>query len=137
MDTQLLLKREIFTQNSTIGRLFIGDQFECFVLEDRVRPAKIKHETAIPAGKYQVVLAFSNRFQKVLPRLLNVPNYDGILIHPGNTAADTSGCLLPGRTRNVDFVGDSRTAFNQLFKKLQAANKKGKVWIEIVQPNPV
>lgn len=72
---ELKLIREVFTEESTIGKLFINGQFHCFTLEDKVRPEKIKSITAIPAGRYEIAITFSNRFQEMMPLLLNVPNY--------------------------------------------------------------
>ena len=71
----LRVKRLEFSDDSTIGELSVDGQFECYTLEDKVRPVKIKGKTAIPAGQYEVVINFSQRFQKPLPLLLNVPNF--------------------------------------------------------------
>jgi hypothetical protein len=127
----LKLVRRTLTEQSTIGTLSINGVFECFTLEDRVRPVKIHGATAIPAGIYEITITFSDRFQKPLPLLLNVPNFAGIRIHPGNTAADTEGCILVGTTERKDFIGRSRVAFKALFAKLEAALKKEKVFIEV------
>jgi hypothetical protein len=127
----LKLVRRTLTEQSTIGTLSINGVFECFTLEDRVRPVKIHGATAIPAGIYEITITFSDRFQKPLPLLLNVPNFAGIRIHPGNTAADTEGCILVGRTERKDFIGNSRVAFRALFTKLEAALRKEKVFIEV------
>jgi hypothetical protein len=127
----LKLVRRTLTEQSTIGTLSINGIFECFTLEDRVRPVKIHGATAIPAGIYEVAITFSDRFQKPLPLLLNVPNFAGIRIHPGNTAADTEGCILVGTTERKDFVGSSRVAFRALFTKLDAALRREKVFIEV------
>lgn len=126
------VEREEFTNKSTIGRLFIDGVFQCFTLEDVVRPVKIKGMTAIAAGMYEVVVSFSARFQRALPLLLNVPNFDGVRIHTGNTDADTEGCLLVGQSKSKDFVGASRAAFAPLFARIQAALPREKVFIEIV-----
>jgi hypothetical protein len=69
-----------------------------------------------------VVIAFSRKFKRRMPRLQNVPNFQGILIHWGNTAADTEGCILVGLSKSKDFIGSSKVAFNALFKKLDAAS---------------
>lgn len=134
----LTLKRGPSSDKSTIGELFFGDaedgHLECYILEDPVRPEKIKHKTAIPAGKYEIIINFSNRFQKNMPLLLNVPNYKGIRIHPGNTAKDTSGCLLPGTSKGIDFVGQSRKAYSRLLDKIRFALQHGKVFIDILSP---
>ena len=133
VDLILTQHRTWLTPDSTISKLTIEGQHECFILEDVVRPAGIKvlGKTAIPPGRYEVVITFSNRFQKPLPLLLRVPNFEGIRIHPGNTAADTEGCLLPGTTRAINSVGGSRSAWAKIFAKIKAAAKVGKVWIEI------
>ncbi len=128
----LRLTRKTFTEESTIGELSVNGKFECFTLEDKVRAVKIHGRTAIPAGIYEVVITFSDRFKKQLPLLLNVPNFAGIRIHPGNKAADTEGCILVGTTQGKDFIGNSRVAFKALFDKLQTAMKKEKVFIEVV-----
>lgn len=128
----LLLIRQTFTERSTIGELSVDGTFECYVLEDVARPVKIKGKTCIPAGRYKIIIAPSNRFKRNLPRLLDVPGFAGILIHPGNKAEDTEGCLLVGQTRSPDFVGQSRAAFGALFPKLQGALKRGQeISIEI------
>lgn len=127
----LKLVRRTLTEQSTIGTLSINGVFECFTLEDRVRPVKIHGATAIPAGIYEVAITFSDRFRKPLPLLLNVPNFAGIRIHPGNTAEDTEGCILVGTTERKDFIGNSRVAFKALFTKLDAALRREKVFIEV------
>jgi hypothetical protein len=130
---QLQLVRKEFTDNSTIGELSVDGAFECFTLEDVVRDEKIKGETAIPAGTYEVAVTFSNKFQKLLPLLLNVPNFEGVRIHSGNKPEDTEGCILVGQTKAEDFVGGSRAAFAPLFQKIQDAVKTEKVFIEITE----
>ncbi len=140
---ELQLTRQVKTNRSTIGELKINGVFECFVLEDRDRglkqtmpiseltELKVRTRTAIPAGRYEIVVSFSQRFQKMLPLLLNVPAFEGIRIHPGNTDADTEGCLLPGRNKMPDMVTNSRVAFKALFDKIQSAMRKEKVFITI------
>jgi hypothetical protein len=118
---QITIKRLYKTNTSTIGELFIDGIFECFTLEDVERPVKIKNETAIPKGTYKVIINQSNRFKRLLPLLLNVPNFEGIRIHSGNSNHDTEGCILVGQTRNKNYIGQSRKAFNKLFKKMQGA----------------
>mgnify|MGYP000898351991 FL=1 len=116
---KLYLKRIHKTEHSTIGELYIDGKFQCYTLEDVEREVKIKNETAIPKGTYKIVITYSNRFKKQLPLLLNVPNFEGIRIHSGNTNHDTEGCILIGQTRSNDFIGSSRNAFNELFKKIK------------------
>lgn len=119
----LTLKREESTKHSTPGRLYVDGKFECYTLEDVVRPEKIKGETAIDAGTYKVIIDMSNRFKRHLPLLLDVPNFAGVRIHPGNTDRDTEGCILVGDSPAVDFLGSSRAAFDRLFSKMQNARK--------------
>lgn len=119
-----------------ISRLYINGVYECYIMEDILRDVKIKGITAIPRGLYDVVVTMSNRFKRPLPILLNVPNYEGIRIHSGNTSLNTEGCLLPGmRLGSLNgrrAVLDSKTAFNKLFDKINIALSKGeKVTIEL------
>ena len=131
---ELQLKRNKFTPTSTVGRLFVDGTFECFTLEDTVRPQgqKVYGKTAISAGKYRVAISMSNRFKRLMPILIDVPNFEGVRIHPGNTAEDTDGCILVGETYDDDFIGNSRAAYEKLFTKLLAAfNRHEEIWIEI------
>lgn len=122
---KLLLEREPSSQFCTIGKLYVDDNLHCFTLEDVVRPEKIKGETAIPAGTYQVVVDWSMRFKTFLPRLLKVPDFVGVRIHPGNTATDTEGCILLGKYHDTNVITHSREAFAEFFPKLQAALARG------------
>lgn len=118
---KLLLKRITKTNNSTIGELYINGVFQCYTLEDKEREVKIKNETAIPKGTYKVIINRSNRFKIDLPLLLNVPNFEVVRIHTGNSNHDTEGCILVGQTRSTDFIGNSRKAFKNLFDKMKLA----------------
>lgn len=132
----IFLKREASTELSTIGELTIPDLgFRCWVLEDPVRPVKIATKTAIAEGRYEVIVNWSNRFKRNLPLLLNVPEFQGIRIHAGNTADDTEGCLLVGHTRKrTDFIGRSKAAFDVLNDIITEALSEGKVFITILNP---
>lgn len=131
----------------TISKVFINDVAFSYCLEDKDRniynmnsleeilKVKVKHETAIPYGTYQVVMSFSDRFQKYLPELLNVPGFSGIRIHSGNTEVDSSGCLLLGQlTGNpADHkVVNSRTTMTAFIKLISSVLKKEKIFIEIL-----
>lgn len=132
---ELTLVRTWDSAQSTIGELYVNEVPErfCYVLEDVVRSGpKVYGNTAIPSGRYEIAITFSNRFQKYLPLLINVPGFAGIRIHPGNTAADTEGCLLPGFTKGKNFVGESRKAFNILFAMMKKVEKKEKIHILII-----
>jgi hypothetical protein len=143
---EIILTPFIKTNKSTTSELTIaGNPFKCFVLEDVDRGLKQTEslesiklrkkfaETAIPAGKYEVVINFSNRFQKFLPQLLNVPGFEGIRIHPGNAPADTEGCLLPGMEHGANTVIKSMIAFNKLMNIIMPAAKKEKIFITITR----
>ena len=135
---EIKLVREQYKPDSTIGRLLVDGTFECFTLEDGVRTNKVFGETAIPPGNYRVTVTMSPRFKRLLPRLHDVPNFDGVLIHPGNTAADTHGCILVGQAwqPGQETISASRAAFAALFAKIQEAlANAGDVSIEIVQQN--
>jgi len=127
----LKLIRRYPSADCVIGELFVNNVFECYTCEDVERPVKIAGVTAIPRGIYEVVITYSERFKKPLPLLLNVPGYEGIRIHPGNTAADTEGCILPGKEKSATSVSQSVAAFTELFEKLQFAVKTEKIYIEV------
>ena len=120
---KLLLKRLHKTQHSTTGELYVDGKFECYTLEDVEREVKIPGETAIPKGTYRVGITLSNRFKRLLPILIGVKNFEGVRIHSGNNNHQTEGCILVGQTRADDYVGDSRLAFDKLFKKMQLAKE--------------
>ena len=130
---KLKLIRKEFTPRTTIGDFLVDEVFECYSLEDVVREVgvKVPGKTAIPEGVYNVALTFSNRFQRVLPVLIGVPSFTDILIHSGNTEADTEGCLLVGQTKAENFIGNSRAAFKVFFPKIKAALEVEKVKIEV------
>lgn len=131
---KLTLMRFDLQTNYTIGRLSVDGAFECYTLEDTVRPpgVKVSGATAIPAGAYAVTIDESQRFGRKMPHILDVPGFAGIRIHSGNTAADTEGCILVGKMRAGASVQLSRAAFDALFPKLEAALAAGgPVTIEI------
>lgn len=118
---KLVLKRLHKTNNSTIGELTLDGIFQCYTLEDIEREVKVKSETAIPKGTYKIIINQSNRFKRLLPLLINVPGFEGVRIHSGNSNYDTEGCILVGETRGKDFIGKSRKAFDKLFEKMKKA----------------
>ena len=95
----LRIDRLYMKPSYTIGKLYVDGQYFCDTLEDAVRDVKIAGKTAIPAGTYKVITSFSNRFCKIMPEILGVPNFTGVRIHSGNTAADTAGCVLVGENK--------------------------------------
>jgi hypothetical protein len=119
---QIQVLREQQVGNATIGSLLIDGAFQCYTLEDIVRDGpKVMHETAIPAGTYKVIINFSTRFKRELPLLLDVPNFTGVRIHPGNTAANTSGCILVGTAKSQNSILNSVKAFTPLYEKMLSA----------------
>mgnify|MGYP001576927075 CR=1 FL=1 len=127
-------KRTRYTDRSTTSDLSVGGKHECWILEDTRRPdgEKVYGRTCIPPGRYKVIITRSQRFGVDLPLLVDVSGFSGVRIHPGNTDADTEGCLLPGRTRATDRVGESRVAFDALFAKIKDAIDDGEgCWITV------
>ena len=124
----------------TIGKLYLNGVYFCDTLEDtdrglyqgmplqKIKDLKIKGATAIPKGKYKVTMnvvspKFSKRAtyqfcQGKLPRLLNVDGYEGVLIHIGNTAKDTEGCILVGQNKVVGQVINSTVTFQKLYAEM-------------------
>lgn len=143
---ELTLKRETFTEESTIGKLSINGVFECFILEDKDRSLtdtmplaeivakKIYGKTAIPYGRYEIDWTMSARFKTMMPILKNVKGYDGIRIHKGNTSIDTLGCLICGTKKASNKVIESTAATNKLYVKIAEAKIKGqKIYITITK----
>jgi N-acetylmuramoyl-L-alanine amidase len=130
---ELTLNRKIYTETTTIGELLVNGKFHCYTLEDKDRPnePKVFGKTAIPEGKYEVAVTYSNRFKARMPLLLNVPNFEGIRIHTGNTAEHTHGCLLVGLSKTDNKVLQSTDAYKSLFPIIDAAAKVGKCFITI------
>ena len=141
---ELYLRRTPSRKTCTISPLFIDDTslHGCWILEDVVREVagepvakwKVQNETAIPRGRYKVVMSLSKRFKKVTPELLKVPGFTGIRIHAGNKSIDTEGCLIAGTAIGDDneSVTGSRIACNALVEKIAAAIYEGEeVWITV------
>lgn len=133
---ELTLNRIFLGSSATIGELLINDKHLCDTLEDRVRPEgeKVYGKTAIPEGKYEIELTHSPRFKKILPEILNVPNFSGIRIHTGNSSKDTEGCIIVGTWdgEKEDWAGSSKIAFDELMTLLEeATNNKEKVTITV------
>lgn len=117
----------------TISRLYVNGELLCNALEDtdrglrqdmtteEIKKRKVYGATAIPSGSYECVYTYSNRFKKNLPLLKDVPGFDGIRIHSGNTAKDTEGCILPGRNTQKGMVTDSRVWTDKLVSMMKAA----------------
>jgi hypothetical protein len=151
---KLTLIRKYPKPKYTIGKLYINGEYFCDTIEDTDRgltqtmpkeeilAKKIKTQTAIPRGTYQVYMKMqSPKFATTpayafckgyLPRLLKVPGYEGILIHIGNKATQTAGCILVGKNKAVGKVLESTETFRSLYSILKEADQKGeKIYIEI------
>ena len=143
----LQLKRIYTCNDYTIGHLYIDGTYICDTIEDKDRMLdskmslteilniKVAHQTAIPTGRYNILMnvispKYSQRpyYQTVckgkVPRLDNVKGFSGVLIHVGNTADDSSGCILVGYNKVKGKVLYSKSAFELLYNKLLVANKK-------------
>ena len=146
---ELVLKRIAKKKEYTIGRLYIKEDvldeystgekltYLCDTLEPKWRDYahganKVKGKSAIPEGRYPVVITYSTKFKMWLPLLIGVLNFIGILIHAGNTVKDTKGCILVGENKEVGKVLNSRKYVNIVKQKIVEAKDKGEgVWIEI------
>lgn len=146
---KLLLDRKYKKSTYTIGRLFLNDEFFCNTMEDKDRGLKQtmsigqiagikkKSVTAIPSGTYNIRMDImspkystkpwyvQNCNNARMPRLENVPGFEGILIHPGNTAADSEGCILVGVNDVQGMITKSKETFIRLYNKMYNAHKKG------------
>lgn len=123
---QVNKRRCIFSEKSTISEAYINNEFICYFLEDRDRgllqsmsleqanKIKVKKETCIPYGTYEIDITLSQRFGVWLPLYLNVLAFGGIREHTGNDSGDTEGCPLPGLKKGVDTVSESTLAFYKL-----------------------
>ena len=138
---ELKVIRKEFSSKTSIGELYINDVFFCYTLEDtdrnlmqtmgkkEIEELKIYGKTAIPYGRYEVIMSWSNKFKCIMPLVNGVVGYTGIRIHKGNSEVDTLGCLLVGMKKSVDKISNSTDAFDRLFILLKDACAKGKVWI--------
>jgi len=138
--TKITVKRLWIDQGITLSKIYVDGKYICLGLEDPLRTSKVHGETGIPAGVYNIGLRYSPKFSpKYGHEMLwvqNVPGFEFILIHPGNTKEDTEGCLLVGSTLGVlkDKIAvlASTTAYNTLYKLVLPAAKAGKLQIEYI-----
>jgi hypothetical protein len=140
---EILIDRKYKKKNYTIGNVYINGEYFCDSLEDtdrglrddmdvsELRDMKVDERTAIPTGRYEIKITYSNRFGKMMPLVCDVKAFDGIRIHSGNTHEDTEGCILIGKNRAVSIVLDSRKTMHTFMKVLAETLKREKVWIEI------
>lgn len=137
---EILVQRGQSKQGATIGRMSVAFPEQqaafssvCYTLEDEVREVpgqavslwKVQDKTAIPRGRYRVIITFSPHFGCDLPLLVDVPGFTSIRIHWGNKPADTDGCILVGQTTEGNLIYKSKAAFDVLFPQIQAAIAAG------------
>ena len=142
---KILVKRIAKRPTYTIGKMYLDGKYFCDTLEDTdrnisqstpldtIKKVKLPNNTAIPTGTYKVIVNVSPKFKRLLPRLLNVPGFDGVLIHRGNTDKDTSGCILIGENKVVGKVINSTGYETKLVSILnKAQDNKEDITIEII-----
>lgn len=129
------VKRIAKKNTYTIGKMYINGKYYCDTLEDKdrgisqstplstIKSIKVAGSTAIPTGIYKVIVNMSPKFKRNLPRLLNVPGFEGILIHRGNTDKDSAGCILVGENKVVGRVINSTKYETELVSLLQATKE--------------
>lgn len=129
---KITVVREPSINGVTLGKLFVDQVYFCETLEDQDRQletagegAKIDGETCIPRGEYKVIIDYSNRFKCEMMHVLNVPYFEGIRIHAGNTKGDTHGCLLVGSARTTGSILNSRHTLQRLFDLVDSCLSTG------------
>lgn len=128
---KIKLVRIAFKETYTIGKLYVDGKYVCDTIEDKDRGLdnsmtvneilrrKIKGQTAIPTGHYNIEITYSPKYKRMMPLLLGVKGFSGIRIHSGNTSKDTEGCLLVGKNKQVGMVLESRDTYQRLFAMMQ------------------
>jgi hypothetical protein len=133
----LTLKRDVFADKFTLGSLMVNGKHLGFTCEDKDRKLeegneKVYGQTAIPRGKYKVIISFSHRFKKPMPEVLSVPGFSGIRIHGGNTDADTLGCPLLGVNRTGTGVANCAGVNTRLISLIEDCEEIGEeVWLTV------
>lgn len=136
-----MMELELRRDNNTLhnwGKLFVDGKYLGETLEDVDRfledgGKKVQDDTAIPRGKYRVTTSFSQRFQKLMPEVHDVPGFSGVRIHGGNTESNTHGCPLLGQYRTADGIRDCAGVNLRLMNLLLAAESRDEeIWLEVV-----
>lgn len=136
---EITVKRIYFRDTYTIGVIQVNGKYQMDTLEPHAinwqKEKKVAGKTAIPEGRYRVQIAFSKTFKRKMPYLMNVPNFVGIMIHTGNTAKNTRGCILVGKNTAVGMVTESRIHFKRLYAQIEEAIDSGEeVWVTVRSP---
>ena len=132
-----LIRDDDPTSHHNYGKFFIDGKFFCETLEDTDRRLesggeKIAGDTAIPRGRYRVSITFSARFKRLMPLVHDVPCFEGVRLHGGNTEADTHGCPLLGQYRTTSGISNCAGVNDRLMDFLDTAEKNGDdVWLEV------
>ena len=145
---ELRLERIALRSEYTIGKLYVDGEYVCDTIEDTVRyldkdgkfangEVKIPGKTAIPYGRYEITMkvkspkysnfskySWAKKYDGYLPRLLNVSNFEGVLLHPGNTSSESAGCILTGENKVVGKVINSVNTFRRLMDDYLVPAKK-------------
>ena len=126
-------------ENYTPGKVYLDNVFFCQSLEDEDRflecgvTEKDYGRTAIPRGRYRLITSFSQRFQRVLPLVVNVPGFQGIRIHGGNTAEDSHGCILVGQVRASRGIAQCAATVERVIDQIDDAAELGiETWLEVM-----
>lgn len=127
---RLTLTRISRQEKCTIGILHEGGTILCYTLEPQWRDLehekKVMGRTAIPEGTYRIRMSPSKKFRRMMPYLMEVPNFTGVMIHPGNRVEDTEGCILVGERDKLNTLMYSRRTFERLYETLfEQANEEG------------
>lgn len=141
---ELFLERKFLNENSTEGNLYVDGKWFCHTIEDKVRAkpgewkkeVKVYAKTAIPYGRYQVLVTYSPKFKRMLTAVLNVPDFVGIRIHNGSSELSSAGCIIVADKAddgdgNKNRVVNDKAAMNRLCDLVQKTQQKEKVWITI------
>lgn len=138
---ELKLVRTLLADTYTEGELYIDGKFFCHVVEDKVRAkaglwnrlVKVYAETAIPYGRYQVLVTWSNRFNRMLTAILNVKDFEGVRIHNGTSAKSSAGCPIVSYKKNGNgLLVNERDSMNDLCKLVEEKQKTEKIFISII-----
>jgi hypothetical protein len=144
---EILLHRKILNASSTEGNLYVNGKWFCHTIEDKVRAKvgmwnkllKVYAKTAIPYGRYPVLVTWSNRFQRPLTGVFNVPDFEGIRIHNGVNEVSSAGCVIvsyKNDAANHRLIND-KAAMNDLCDWVKTVQDKEKVWLTIVDTLPL
>lgn len=129
---RIKILRSSLWRDYTLGQLFVDGQYLCDTLEPPIREVKVPGKTAIPFGEYQVLVTWSPKFKRRLPLIKNVPNFEGVRIHCGNSLKDTAGCVLVGEWNGGNGLVSSISAEVAVTMKIEQAQRRGEsVTLEI------